>query len=1042
MRRIGRLPGIIPFSFLIMLTMIAALIIFTTIISVISYSETRQNLENNWMLTMNNTEQHLTDSIHLVSDGLRLFELTYDPVLKQDFVPFLEAYNTSDRNPMVIDLIRLKEELPSPLGPKTDLYIIDDQGIIINSTLSSDLGLDFKTWPDVYRDITRIREGDMFRSDRAVIGFKSDQVVRKYAYLPTPDHRYLLELSIVVDEYMHERKDFSLLHAAESVADQNPEVVSITLFDSMFRSLSAEGVVQSVQDNETVEKVRWAFAQKKDIEVSDSDGVVSERFIYIQAGGNETVSDNMLNTVAHIRYDPSSYLSRLRATFQYHLLIAAISVFLAILLGYYLTRHLTRPIRQIIDDIDSIAKGDLDHPVHHTGSPEFTRLEGSITLMVRSLKTLIETLREKEDRLVTSEQRYRSLVESQTDLIIRFDQSGIIRYTNQAFYQAFQLTPDEVIGKPVFDLVSGDLLSVTRKFFENMAASPSASTLETRIEKRDGTTIWVQWVNQVITDQDRVITEYQSVGRDITKRKSTETALRESEEKYRLLVSNLPDFIIVHQNGKVLLTNDATATVLGYKQEDLINTHVLDYVLPEYHDVVISGMKQRIQGEEVPHYEIAVRGADGSLRQVIVRASIISSTGIPTFLTVLTDITERKKAEELVIEGERKYRRLVEQLNEGILITDTLEATIFTNSRMQEILGYTGEELIGKEFSSFVLPEEIPYLRERIANRNKGISERYSLTLLTRHNKQIFTEISASPSMSPDGTITGSIAVVTDVTRRKKAEKKLEKYTHDLEQKTVELEVLRDQLFAMNKDLDRIVKGRTDQVMKLLTQKDEFIMQLGHDLRTPLTPVLGLLPDLISEEEDELTKKTLLIIHTNVRFIQEICDKSLKLAKMSSFDIKPDIEPVEIRDVVTSLLNSHAVELQAAGITARNAVPSDLVAGADPILFHELLDNLVSNGIKYIQRKDGELLISGSTAGEMIEIRVADNGQGLRAGETEKIFDVFYKSDRSRHDKTSTGLGLAICRRIVENHRGSIRAESPGPGRGTTFIILLPAWKY
>jgi len=1024
-----------------MLTMVTALILFITVISVISYSETRHNLENNWMLTMNNTEQHLTDSVHLVSDGLRLFELTYDPVLRQGFVPFLEAYNESGQNPMAVDLMRLKEVFISPFAPETDLYIIDDQGIIINSTLKSDLGLDFKQWPQVYRDITRIREGDQFQSDRAVIGFKSDQIIRKYAYFPTPDHRYLLELSVVVDDYIHERKDFSLLHVAESVTEKNPDVISITLYDSMFRSLSADSNDQSGQDNETLDIVRSAFAKKKNIEIVDTNGVVSERYIFIPAGSNETVSDTMLDMVAHIRYDPSSFLSSLHSTFQYHLLIGIISVLLALLLAYYLTRHLTRPIQQIIDDIDSIAQGDLDHQVHHTGSPEFTRLEGSITLMVHSLKTLIETLQDKEDRLVESEQRYRSLIESQTDLIIRFDQSGVVRYVNQAFYQTFQLSPEEVIGKSVFDLVSGDLLTVTRRFFENMADNPSANTLETRIEKKDGATIWVQWVNLVITDQGNTISGYQSVGRDITKRKNAEIALRESEEKYRLLVSNLPDYIIVHQNGKVLLTNDATATVLGYRQEDLINTYVLDYVPHEYHDVVISGMKQRLQGEKVPEYEISVRGADGSLRQVIVRASIISSSGIPTFLTVLTDITERKKAEELVIEGERKYRRLIEQLNEGIWITDTHEATLFTNSRMQEILGYSGDEILGRKFSSFLLPEEIPYLREKIENRIKGISERYSLTLVTKHNKHIFTEISASPSVNPDGTITGSIALITDVTRRKKAEQKLEKYTHDLEQKTVELEVLRDQLFAMNKDLDRIVKGRTEQVMKLLTQKDEFIMQLGHDLRTPLTPVLGLLPDLISEAEDDMTKKTLHIIHANVRFIQEICDKSLKLAKMSSFDIKPDIEPVPIRDVVTSLLNAHTVDLQSAGITAKNDVPSDLVAGADPILFHELIDNLVSNGIKYIQRKDGVLLISGAKQGDMIELRVADNGQGLRADETEKIFDVFYKSDRSRHDKTSTGLGLAICRRIVENHRGSIRAESPGPGRGTTFIILLPAWK-
>jgi len=1042
MRRVPKLSRIIPFTFLIMITMIVALIGFITIISAISYSETHHNLDDNWMLTLNNTGQHLTDSINLVSDGLELFELTYDPVLKQAFIPFIEAYNQSDQDPMAIDLENLKQGLPSSLASKADLYIIDDQGVIINTTYTPDLGLDFKNWPNVYLDLTKIRESDSFHSDRAVIGFNSNPVVRKFAYFPTPDHRFVLELSVIVNDYISKRKEFSLAHAAASVVEDNPEVVSITLYDSMLRSTSAYESNQTARNNETIQIVKSVFAQKKSIEITDSNGVISDEFVYIPVGDKKTLSDDMLDFVGHVRYDPSSYLSSLHSTFQYHLLIACISIFIAILLAYLLTSHLTRPVRQIIDDIDCIAKGDLDHPIHHTGSPEFDKLEGSITMMVHSLKNLIESLQEKENRLIASEDRYRSLVENQTDFIIRFEPSGVIKYVNPVFYNRFHLNEEEVIGKSVFSLISGDLFNVTREYFNNMALNPTTSIFDTRIEMNDGTTIWIQWINLVICDSDNQICEYQSVGRDITDRKNAELALRESEEKYRSLVSNLPDYIIVHRNGIVLLTNDATAKALGYKRDQLINTQILDYVIPENREDVISGMQLRIQGQDIPDYEISIISADGTLRQVIVRASIISYGGLPTFLTVLTDITERKKAEDLVIAGERKYRRLVEQLNEGIWITDNNEYTIFTNERMQEILGFSGPELEGKKMSLFINPEEVPYFKERIASRHKGISERYSLTFLTRHGKKIFTEVSASPSVNPDGSFTGSIAVITDVTRRKRAEKKLERYTHDLEQKTRELEALRDQLFSINKDLDRIIKGRTEQVMKLLTQKDEFIMQLGHDLRTPLTPVLGLLPDLINDEDDVQNKRALIIIQNNVRFIQDICDKSLKLAKMSSFDIKPDLEPVEIRDLVTSLLKAHAVDLHGAGITSINSVPQGLVAGADPILIHELIENLISNGIKYIQRNDGKLLISGNITGDNIEIRVADNGPGLRADETERIFDVFYKSDRSRHDKTSTGLGLAICRRIVENHGGSIHAESSGPGRGTTFIILLPSWKY
>ncbi len=1037
----GNFSGLLPFSFLIMLTMIAVLIIFITALSIISYSETRTSMEDAWKDSIHTSEQHLIDSLHLVSQGLRLFELTYDSDLKSAFVPFLHAYNETEEDPGRLNLEQIKQNLPSEQIKKTDLYIIDRNGVVINATYKPDIGLDFTQWPDVYKQITKIRLGNTFQSDRAVIGFRNDQIIRKFAYFPTPDHQYLLELSYLIDDYPEERLKFSYAAIIKNITTNNPRITSITLYDAMFRSIAEGGSVERYPDNETTVQVKNVFQNRKDMSITDTNGQISERYLFISMGSHDTVSDSLLDMVAHVRYDSSKYSTDLQSNFLYHTLIALISVILSVFLAYLLTRHLTRPIQCIIDDIDKIAKGDLDHPVHHSGSHEFARLEGSISTLVSSLKALIDALQEKEKKIISSEQQYRLLIENQTDVIVLFDTSAVVLYVNEAFCRFFHLSKEGVIGSSLYDITSGNLLEKIQQYMTDMSKEPETAIIETPILLNTGQQKWVQWSSSFICNELGEVMEYQAVGRDVTTRKEIEIALMESEEKYRTLISQLPDYVIVHRDGIVLYVNDATSHVLGYTNEELIGSHVLDFVSDEDKDTIIRFMQQRIAGKEIPEYEIRIKKKDNTYRTVTVRASLISFGGKRTFLTVLTDLSDRKSAEDQVLKSELKYRRLIEQLNEGIWITDKNGMTIFVNTRMQDILHYSGIEIVGKPYASFVSPDQIPFLLEKFECRRKGLAERYPLTFVTRDGKKVYTEVSATPSLDSEGNISGSFAVVTDVTRRKETEMQLEKYTQDLETKTKELETARDQLCEINEDLDRIIRERTDQVMNLLRQKDEFIMQLGHDLRTPLTPILGLLPDLIHEEKDVLNRQALRIIRQNVKFIQDIADKSLKLARMNSFDINPEIEPVEIRSEISGMVSTHATELVHAGITIHNIVPADLKIAADKILFHELIENLISNGIKYINRPDGFIIFHATLEGDMIQITVQDNGNGLRIDETEKIFDVFYKSDDSRHDKSSTGLGLSICKRIVENHGGTIRAESPGPGQGTSFIIMLPAWK-
>jgi PAS domain S-box-containing protein len=1025
-------------SFLITLGIIAFLVLFIAILSAVSYIDTKNNLEFSWEMSKNNLEHHLSDSLVLVSNGLRLFERTYDESLKEAFIPFIEAYNLSGGRPETIDLQKIKAGLSPALADRIDLYIINDDGIVINTTYPADMGLDFKKWPEVFPEITKIREGDHFQSDRAVIGFNSEKNVRKFAYLPTPDHKHLLELSIIIDDFRQERASFSYLHITEEIQKKNPSISKIVLYNSLLKPIKNTGVQAIDTSKEVIRNVRNAFDSKGTIEIDDPAFPLQYRYIYIPSASQGTVSDTMMDMVAKIEYDTSVFEYAKNKTLNFHLLIAIVSAILGILLASLLSIYFTRPITRIVGDIDTIARGNLDHPIHHTGSPEFIRLEGSINILVNNLKDLINTLQEKETNLSASEQRYRSLIENQSDIIIRFDNEGHILYVNKKFCSFFEIA--FVAGDCQYNLITKRLKQEITGFIEQMARDNPNTIIEHRIVLESGEERCVQWSTIAIVDNSNKIIEYQGVGRDITAKKKIETALRESEVKYRTLITNLPDLIIVHKKGVIIFVNEHIIQSLGYSYNEMTGSTIFQYIPDSQHNIIADTLQLRLSGENIEPYEINLIPKQGEPLTVIVRASVIPYEGEPAVLTVLTDITTQHRAEQEIKKGEERYRKLIEQINEGIIIINSEAITTFTNPRMQEMLHYTAYEMTGRKIQSFIVPDDINIIEEQIKNRMQGISERYRLTFFTKEGVRVYTEVSATPSYSDEGKIIGSFCVVSDITIRKEAEEQVQKYTQDLEQKTHELENMRDQLSSMNQNLDRIVKERTEQVMKLLKQKDEFVMQLGHDLRTPLTPIIGLLPDLIKEEQEEMNRHALLVIDQNIRCIHEIAYKSLKLAKMDSFDIYPDIELVNIRGKIEKIIYNHEESLISAGIIIKNEIPSGLVVGADSILFCELIENIISNGIKYIQRPDGKMFITAEESGHNIIIKISDNGIGLRADEVEKVFDVFYKSDRSRHDKSSTGLGLSICRKIVENHSGTIRAESQGPGEGTTFIITLPKW--
>jgi len=255
-----------------------------------------------------------------------------------------------------------------------------------------------------------------------------------------------------------------------------------------------------------------------------------------------------------------------------------------------------------------------------------------------------------------------------------------------------------------------------------------------------------------------------------------------------------------------------------------------------------------------------------------------------------------------------------------------------------------------------------------------------------------------------------------------------------------ELGELANSFNQMTKDL-KLSREKVEQYNKalqgLLTQKDAFIGQLGHDLKNPLTPLVALLPIIEEEEKDPKLKEHLRVIIKNVEYMRDLIFKTLELAKLRSSAIKFDIQCLCLVDEIESVLQSQQVFLKQSGSGVKHKVDKSVLVAADKLRLTEVFTNLISNAVKYGPKGGGTIIISAQEEGELVHISVEDRGIGLTEKQVHEIFDEFYRVERSGGEKESSGLGLSICKRIIELHGGRIWADSNGVGKGSIFHFTL-----
>jgi PAS domain S-box-containing protein len=261
---------------------------------------------------------------------------------------------------------------------------------------------------------------------------------------------------------------------------------------------------------------------------------------------------------------------------------------------------------------------------------------------------------------------------------------------------------------------------------------------------------------------------------DITERKRAEEALRQSEEKFRTLLENVPDLILVHRDGIILYVNPAISQTMGFTSDEILATSIFDHIAPEYSENVAASLRTRTTAGQLEPYEIEVFSRSGERRTVVVRATMVEFGGSPAILNVLTDITERKQAEEALRETEERYKSLYERSLDCVYLTDITGNFIDANQSALTLLGYTRDEITTLNFSSLLTPDQLTSaLRINQEIITTGVQSKSTEYRVRQKNGGYVDIVTTASLVYLKGKPYAVQGIAHDITERKKVEEAL-----------------------------------------------------------------------------------------------------------------------------------------------------------------------------------------------------------------------------------------------------------------------------
>jgi len=649
-----------------------------------------------------------------------------------------------------------------------------------------------------------------------------------------------------------------------------------------------------------------------------------------------------------------------------------------------------------------------------------------------------------EDALRESEVMYRALYDSSRDAIMMIAPEGEIFNGNSATLAMFgckdeeeftSTTPADVSPKYQPD---GSLSLPESRKAMGIAMEKGSHSFEWKHRRMDGEEFFADvLLTKVELDHKNFL---QATVRDITRRKIAETALRESEEKYRTLIENIQDGVFLIQEGGLKFVNEAFARIPGYTVEEILGMNFGELVAPDDLDMVADRYTRMIAGEDVPmEYEFrGIRKGEDTRTTVHMTVGFTEYRGMPAVIGTVKDVTERKQMEEALLESEEKYRVLFETAKDAIFLSDETGKFVDVNQAACESLGYSKEELLKLTIGDIDAKSTGYEAFQKVRNS----IEKESIFRVNQQRKDgTILPVEITGGVLNIGAKRIFLAIARDITERKRLDERMHRVNEELEERvaerTAELKRANEQLNAT------IEQGYHAQKMESL---GILAGGIAHDFNNLLTVTLGNIS--VAKTIANPNEKLFRMLFDAEKASLRARDLAMQLLAFSKSG-----EPTKRIIRIAKLIEDSAIFAQrGSNVQCEFEIPDDLMSvDADETQIGQVASNIIINAIQAMPgggtvkvRCENVKIGAGAgeagdsiplAGGDYVRILIQDEGAGIPEEQINRIFDPFFTTKED-----GTGLGLATAHSIIKKHGGYLTVKST-VGSGSTFYVYLPAAK-
>ncbi|MGA2477360.1 MAG: PAS domain S-box protein [Spirochaetia bacterium] len=660
------------------------------------------------------------------------------------------------------------------------------------------------------------------------------------------------------------------------------------------------------------------------------------------------------------------------------------------------------------------------------------------------------TLRKRaEEALRDSERQLTEIVDFLPDATLAIDKEGRVIIWNKAIEKMTGIPATQMIGKgdhayavPFYGRASMQLVDFVLEDYTEIPVRYSNITREGDTLSAEvfcnalynNTGAWVfSKVSPLRNQSGAIIGAIESI-RDITMRRRTEEALRESEQRYRSLVEKSKDGIFVAQDGFLKYGNRAALVLVGYSEQELSARPFIELIHPDDRAKVVDRYQKRLGGEEVEsRYTFRLIRKDGDIKWVELGATLLYFEGKPATLNIITDITERRQAEEVLQESERRLSEIVDFLPDATFAIDTEGTITAWNRAIEQMTGKTKKQMLGCRNYEYAIPfygHRRPILIDFTLDSQEEINEKYAFvekrgdtclaevfTPLLHEGKGAHLWGVATLLRNEKGKIVGAIESIRDITIRKRAEEEKAKLEGQLLQ-AQKMESVGRLAGGVAHDFNNmlgVILGHTEMALELVDPGQPVHADL-EEIRKAAERSADLTRQLLAFARKQTVAPRVLDLNQTVEGMLTMLERLVGEDVHLTWQPKADLWPVMVdRSQIDQILTNLCVNAR------------DAISNVGKIIIET--ENSVIDKAYCTDH-------AGFVAGEYVLLAVTDDGCGMDKETLSHMFEPFFTT---KGIGKGTGLGLATVYGIVKQNSGFINVYSE-PDHGTRFTIYLPRY--